>query len=103
MDLSQGANYPGQAPVGSVGIVTAGPTTANGYTWWDVNYGNGSYQGWSIGNDLENAVTSGRTLGIDVSSYQGSVNWSSIEANGDTFAFARATRGTILATTIPRS
>jgi lysozyme len=32
-------------------------------------------------------------FGIDVSSFQGSVNWSSVHANGANFAFAKATEG----------
>jgi len=32
-------------------------------------------------------------FGIDVSSYQGSINWSSVHANGAVFAFAKATEG----------
>src|SRR5215469_10352780 len=32
-------------------------------------------------------------FGIDVSSYQGSINWSSVHANGCQFAFAKATEG----------
>ncbi len=32
-------------------------------------------------------------LGIDVSSYQGSINWSSVKADGVVFAFAKATEG----------
>jgi len=32
-------------------------------------------------------------LGIDVSSYQGSINWSTVRANGVIFAFAKATEG----------
>jgi autotransporter-associated beta strand protein len=35
-----------------------------------------------------------RTLGIDVSSYQGSINWSSVRGAGYTFAWAKATEGT---------
>lgn len=34
-----------------------------------------------------------RPLGIDVSSYQGSVSWSSVKASGITFAWAKATEG----------
>lgn len=34
-----------------------------------------------------------RPLGIDVSTFQGSVNWSSVKAAGITFAFAKATEG----------
>jgi lysozyme len=33
-------------------------------------------------------------FGIDVSSYQGSINWSNVYANGARFAFAKATEGT---------
>jgi chitodextrinase len=33
--------------IGSQGIVTSGPTTANGYTWWNINYDTGA-DGWSI-------------------------------------------------------
>jgi len=32
-------------------------------------------------------------FGIDVSSYQGSINWSDVKANGADFAFAKATEG----------
>src|SRR5262249_27136466 len=32
-------------------------------------------------------------LGIDVSSYQGSINWSSVRGDGPIFAFAKATEG----------
>ena len=32
-------------------------------------------------------------FGIDVSSYQGSINWSSVHANGASWAFAKATEG----------
>src|ERR1019366_9113294 len=35
-----------------------------------------------------------RPLGIDVSSYQGSINWSSVKNSGMTFAGAKATEGT---------
>ncbi len=45
----------------------------------------------------EQAITkcaSGTTIqGIDVSDYQGSVNWSQVAASGRKFAFAKATQG----------
>ncbi len=37
-----------------------------------------------------------RPLGIDVSAYQGSINWSSVHSGGVIFAFAKATEGTYL-------
>ena len=38
--------------------------------------------------------TRGQPLGLDVSSWQGSVNWSSVKANGARFAYVKATEGT---------
>ncbi|WP_316527752.1 lysozyme [Kitasatospora brasiliensis] len=35
-----------------------------------------------------------QTPGLDVSSYQGNVNWSSVSANGGKFAYVKATEGT---------
>ncbi|MHB1846076.1 MAG: glycoside hydrolase family 25 protein, partial [Deltaproteobacteria bacterium] len=50
----------------------------------------------STGSD-EQALTvcaAGATLqGIDVSSYQGSVNWGSVASSGRSFGFAKATQG----------
>ncbi|HET6964062.1 MAG TPA: lysozyme, partial [Acidimicrobiales bacterium] len=40
------------------------------------------------------AATSYTQKGLDVSSYQGNVNWSSVAANGATFAYMKATEGT---------
>ncbi|AXJ11439.1 hypothetical protein CFN17_18860 [Arthrobacter sp. PM3] len=39
-------------------------------------------------------ATRGQPLGLDVSSWQGSVNWSSVKANGARFAYVKATEGT---------
>jgi lysozyme len=39
-------------------------------------------------------ASASRILGIDVSSFQGSINWSSVHADGVKFAFAKATEGT---------
>ena len=41
-------------------------------------------------------VMAQRPLGIDVSAYQGSINWSSVHSDGVIFAFAKATEGTYL-------
>src|ERR1017187_4399808 len=35
-----------------------------------------------------------RALGVDVSAYQGSINWGSVRGSGRTFAWAKATEGT---------
>src|SRR5436305_4379901 len=37
-----------------------------------------------------------RPLGVDVSSFQGSVTWSSVKAAGVTYAWAKATEGVTL-------
>jgi hypothetical protein len=37
-------------PDGSKGTVIGGPTSANGFTWWDINWDN-SFSGWSIQAD----------------------------------------------------
>jgi hypothetical protein len=41
----------GSQPVGSMGTITQGPTTADGYTWWFVDYTSG-VDGWSAGEWL---------------------------------------------------
>ncbi len=46
-------DYPGYAPAGTIGGVLSGPSSANGYIWWEVDYGPGLYSGWSVENWLE--------------------------------------------------
>lgn len=41
----------GTAPIGTIGTVVSGPTTADNYTWWQINYSNG-VSGWSIATYL---------------------------------------------------
>ncbi|MFF1909466.1 lysozyme [Kitasatospora sp. NPDC058218] len=40
------------------------------------------------------ALAATQTPGLDVSSYQGNVNWASVKANGARFAYVKATEGT---------
>ncbi|MFI6850293.1 lysozyme [Kitasatospora sp. NBC_00085] len=40
------------------------------------------------------ALAATQTPGLDVASYQGNVNWSSVKANGARFAYVKATEGT---------
>jgi RHS repeat-associated protein len=42
---------------------------------------------------LEPRTMLSRALGIDVSNYQGTINWASVHSAGKTFAFAKATEG----------
>lgn len=46
-----GGKIVGQAVVGDTGVVTAGPESNNGYTWWYVEYDSG-LSGWSAVNWL---------------------------------------------------
>ena len=48
---SAGATKLGTESIGSLGTVIGGPTTAGGYTWWQINYDNG-ISGWSISTYL---------------------------------------------------
>ena len=50
-------DYPGYAPTGTMGITLSGPSSANGYTWWEVDYGPGLYSGWSVEGGLEKVQT----------------------------------------------
>jgi len=45
-------DYPGYAPAGTSGKVLEGPKSADGYTWWKVEY-NAGYTGWSAQDWLE--------------------------------------------------
>lgn len=97
-------DYPGHAPAGSVGMVLKDPVSAGGLTWWRVDWGGvgagaGSYQGWcaeSVGSTvyLENARSTSRVCGIDVSHWQGTIDWSYVAGSGHAFAFVKATEGT---------
>ena len=54
----------------------------------------GSLAGLVVGFGTVPEVAAGYLNGIDVSSYQGTVNWSSVRSAGITFAVAKATEGT---------
>ncbi len=46
-------DYAGYAPAGTIGEVLDGPVSANGYIWWNVDYGHGLYSGWSVEDGLQ--------------------------------------------------
>jgi len=46
-------DYPGYAPTGTTGIVLSGPSSADGYIWWEVDFGPGLYSGWSVEDGLD--------------------------------------------------
>ena len=43
------------APEGTTGRVVGGPETADGYTWWEIEYEDGVQNGWSAENWLEHS------------------------------------------------
>lgn len=45
------------------------------------------------GNELASCASGTTLKGVDVSSYQGSINWSAAKSSGITFGFAKATEG----------
>jgi hypothetical protein len=51
-----------QMTAGRTGTITGGPTTANGYTWWNVNYSSGT-DGWSAENYVELSIATLPALG----------------------------------------
>jgi lysozyme len=51
----------------------------------------------SSGNDLTSCATGSTLRGVDVSSYQGSINWATVKAHGISFGFAKATEGLTIA------
>lgn len=50
--------------------------------------------GPGLGLDISAAAAVAQTLGMDVSSHQGAVSWSTAKANGARFAYVKATEGT---------
>ena len=48
---SASATKLGTESIGALGTVVGGPTSAGGYTWWQVNYDN-AISGWSISTYL---------------------------------------------------
>ena len=55
-------DYPGYAPKGTIGKILSGPSSANGYIWWKVDFGPGLYSGWSVEDGLKKVPPSPPTL-----------------------------------------
>jgi len=78
----------GAQPLGALGTVIGGPTNANGYDWWNINYDNAP-DGWSVENFL-NKVTLIPTLTLSAnptsvaSGQSSSLTWSSTSATSCT-------------------
>jgi len=50
-------DYPGYAPKGTIGEILSGPSSADGYIWWEVDFGPGLYSGWSVEEGLKKIVS----------------------------------------------
>lgn len=59
-------DYHDYAPAGTRGEVVDGPSSADGYTWWQVNFGPGLYSGWSVEGGLEKVAS---TVSASINSY----------------------------------
>ena len=46
-------DYPGYAPKGTLGKILSGPSSGDGYIWWEVDFSTGLYSGWAVENYLE--------------------------------------------------
>jgi len=86
------AEYRGSAPTGLLAAVIDGPRHNSGLTWWRVDF-SGKYNGWVRGDALA-AATVPYTRGIDVSHWQGVINWTSVKNAGFHFAFMKASEST---------
>lgn len=42
------SDYLGYAPTGTIGKILSGPSSADGYVWWEVDFGPELYSGWSV-------------------------------------------------------
>ncbi len=85
----------GARVAGDAGRITSGPVTASlggvSYVWWQVDWDTG-VDGWSFAGGLDESLL----YGIDVSHFQGTINWTSVAAAGKTFAIAKATESTTI-------
>lgn len=91
-------DYPGYAPVGTLGKVLQGPVSANGYIWWKVDFGPGLYTGWSVQGGLEKVQTvpepptptypgSSSSPGPEIGTLTPTLQWQGV-SNADYYALA---------------
>jgi uncharacterized protein YraI len=59
---------------GDQSVVTDGPYSADGYTWYEVSYGDGYYSGWVAGDYLVYAGSGGFAIGQSVYVTAGTLN-----------------------------
>lgn len=89
----------GTRAIGDTGTVLEGPVTAtlpggSPLVWWRVDWDTG-VDGWSFENGLASlgGGTQDLMLGIDVSHWQGAIDWPAVRAAGKEYAFCKATDG----------
>ncbi|MDB6069875.1 MAG: glycoside hydrolase family 25 [Verrucomicrobiales bacterium] len=89
----------GTRAIGDAGTVIEGPVTAtlpggSPLVWWRVNWDTG-VDGWSFENGLATIGGGNQEFvpGIDVSHWQGAINWIAVRSAGKEYAFCKATDG----------
>jgi len=78
---------------GSRGVVLDGPVYCNSYYRWKIQWSDGTV-GWSAEDWLRKVNSITLVNGIDVSHWQGSINWNNVYNAGERFAFVKASEGT---------
>ena len=78
----------GTQPLGSLGVLTGGPTVANGFIWWNINYDTGA-DGWSVQDYIAKttpipAVTLTASPTSITSGQSSTLSWSSTNATSCT-------------------
>ncbi len=66
--------YSGTARAGTIGTVMAGPQSANGYTWWKVDFGPGLYSGWAVQDGLQATTPTVASVTLTLYVHEGSAN-----------------------------
>ncbi len=80
-----GCSILAEGPVGAKGVIAGGPTSANGFTWWQVDWDGSLPTGWSIDSNLGLAVplvsgVSPTSMTADGASHTLSVNGSNFSS-----------------------
>lgn len=70
----------GIQPLGSIGIISNGPTSSGGFNWWNINYSSGA-DGWSVEDFLQIYSTISSSAGSNTSGSESSVSFGGNTSN----------------------
>ncbi|TSC82763.1 MAG: metallopeptidase [Parcubacteria group bacterium Gr01-1014_20] len=96
VSASTGATVVGTVPLGTEGLIVDGPVSANGYTWWRMDFP-GNYDGWSVENFLlivvcppppNQAPVLGVPTGVNTINVNTSGSWQVMALDADSPALA---------------